>query len=328
MKKLLASLILLLALTGCGDDVTNINGYTDAEVKAMIDSTLGAQDVVVMNDTVYQQTVDTIYNMVIDTVTHELVDTIYQRVVDTVYNDLVDTIYTRVVDTVMNELVDTIYQRVVDTVYHELVDTIYQKVIDTVFTELERVGVDVSKPRDTTITLADTTDGIITTKTYKGVVYKDVFYEAHEYQYGLEVGSSYYSTGFTFHIPENYVEVPDVAWQMNCSGACGIKGKVYLGYQCGEISKPDYNNRAYKDANQVKKFDGWRLFDETDAYEMAQYLNMIVSDTTLVYLSILGYDGRKGGYNATANIAKYKVPSQVSRESDAGKLKYICAYDL
>lgn len=324
MKKLLASLILLFALTGCGDDVTNINGYTDAEVKAMIDSTLDAQEVVVMNDTVYQQTVDTIYNMVIDTVTHELVDTIYQRVVDTVYNDLVDTIYTRVVDTVMNELVDTIYQRVVDTVYHELVDTIYQKVIDTVFTELERVGVDVSKPRDTIITLSDTTDGIITAKTYKGVVYKNVFYEAHEYQYGLEVKSSYYSTGFTFHIPESYVEVPDKGYENYST----IKGNVYLGYQCGEISKPDYNNRAYKDVNQFKKFAGWRLFDETDAYEMAQYLNMIVSDTTLVYLSILGYDARKGGYNATANIAKYKVPSQVSRESDAGKLKYICAYDL
>lgn len=301
MKKLLASLILLLALTGCGDDVTNINGYTDAEVKAMIDSTLGAQDVVVMNDTVYQQTVDTIYDMVIDTVTHELVDTIYQRVVDTVYNNLVDTIYTKVVDTVMNELVDTIYQ----------------KVIDTVFTELERVGVDVSKPRDTTITLADTTDGIITTKTYKGVVYKDVFYEAHEYQYGM---IAEYKLGYSalLYIPDNYVSV------LEYIGYEHITRNVHLSYLCGAITKPDYKDLAWRDDNQMKKFAGWRIFNEVDAYDMAPYLNMIVSDTTHVFLSILSLD--QAHQTLSATVAKYKVPNTTSQ--DRNKIKYVCAYDL
>lgn len=327
MKKILLFLIAMcFTLCACGDDVTNINGYTDEEVKAMIDSTLDAQDVVLMTDTVYQQTVDTIYNRVIDTVTNELVDTIYQRVVDTVTNELVDTIYQRVIDTVMTELVDTIYNRVVDTVYKELVDTIYQKVIDTVFTELEKVGIDITKPRDTTITLYDTTDGIITAKTYKGVVYKDVFYEAHEYPYGM-VAIYDYSYGSIFYIPDSYVTVKDYAWEMNCSGACGISGKVHLTYQCGEISKPDYNNRAYRNDNLIKKFDGWRLFDERDAYDMAPYLNMIVSDTTQVFLSALGYDSHSGG-TFTATIAKYKVPNTTSNAADREKIKYVCAYDL
>jgi hypothetical protein len=329
MKKFLILFIACLTFFGCGDDVTNINGYTDEQVQAKIDSTLGAQDVVLMTDTVYQQTVDTIYNMVIDTVTNELVDTIYQRVVDTVTNELVDTIYQRVVDTVMTELVDTIYNRVVDTVYKELVDTIYQKVIDTVFTELEKVGVDITKPRDTSITLYDTTDGIITAKIYKGVVYKNVFYEAHEYPLGMPV--TYYNGGANnkmFRFPDSYFKVEDYAYEMNCSGACGIKGQVHLTFQCGEISKPDYNGRAYKDDKLIKKFDGWRLFDATDAYDMAQYLNMVVSDTTLVYLSTISYDATTyyGAYSAT--VAKYRVPSTIATDADKWNIKYVCAYDL
>lgn len=315
MKKIITILTICAALIGCGDDVTNINGYTDEEVKALIDSSLGSQDVIVMSDTVYQQTVDTIYNMVIDTVTNELVDTIYQRVVDTVTTELVDTIYTRVVDTVMNELVDTIYQRVVDTVYHELVDTIYKKVVDTVFTELEKVGIDVSKPRDTTITLSDTADGIITSKTYKGVVYKGVFYEAHEYQYGalLKMTPASDNTFYQFgniNTKENYEWIT-----------------VYYYDQCGSINKPDYNGIAWRNVNSIKRFPGWRLFNDQDASEMAQYLDMIVSDTTLVYLNTLSYDERGRGA-LVATIAKYKVPNTTSKNEDKEKLKYVCAYDL
>lgn len=329
MKKLFLLLIALCVFIGCGDDVTNINGYTDEQVQAKIDSTLGAQDVVVMNDTVYQHTVDTIYNMVIDTVTHELVDTIYQRVVDTIYNDLVDTIYTRVIDTVTNELVDTIYQRVVDTVYHELVDTIYQKVIDTVFTELERVGVDISKPRDTTITLYDTTDGAITAKIYKGVVYNNTFYEAKEYQLGMRV--TYYNAGGNnafFTYPERDIKVEDYARELNCSGSCGIPGNVHITYQCGELSTPDYKNRAYREKSNIKKFKGWRIFNEIDAYDMAKYLNMLVSDTALIYLNTINYDEKSLHGDFTANVAKYKVASSVSTNNDKMSIKYICAYDL
>lgn len=82
------ALFFAIFFIACGDDVTNINGYTEDQVQERIDSTLATQDVIIVNDTVIEQTVDTIYQRVIDTVTHELVDTIYQRVVDTVFTEL------------------------------------------------------------------------------------------------------------------------------------------------------------------------------------------------------------------------------------------------
>ena len=221
----------------------------------------------------------------------------------------------------MNELVDTIYQRVVDTVYHDLVDTIYTKVIDTVFTELERVGVDVSKPRDTIITLYDTTDGTITAKIYKGVVFKNVFYEAKEYQYGM-IAKPNYSADYYFY-PQGYIEVYDYA----ANQSDYLAGYVALLDQCGAINKPDYNDIAWRDDKLIKRFAGWRMFNEQDAYDMAPYLNMVVSDTALVFLSALGYDDRGRG-TFTATIAKYKVPNTTSKNEDKEKLKYICAYDL
>ena len=289
MKKLLASLILLLALTGCGDDVTNINGYTDAEVKAMIDSTLGAQDVVVMNDTVYQQTVDTIYDMVIDTVTHELVDTIYQRVVDTVYNDLVDTIYTRVVDTVMNELVDTIYQRVVDTVYHELVDTIYTKVIDTVFTELEKVGVDIvtEVPRDTTVIFYDTLANSITAKIYQGYVYKNVFYEKTLY-------STEYCNG----------------GRSKCASVAGGGMQGNYANQCGELSRQEDDGYSAYVAN-VKRLPNARIADLDDMHNISKFITELYPEANSLYAG--GYMVDKYG-----NVLPY----------DRSANKYICAYDL
>lgn len=292
MKKFLILFIACLAFFGCGDDVTNINGYTDEQVQAKIDSTLGAQDVVLMTDTVYQQTVDTIYNMVIDTITNELVDTIYQRVVDTVTNELVDTIYQRVVDTVMTELVDTIYNRVVDTVYKELVDTIYQKVIDTVFTELEKQNISVEIPRDTILNIYDTTDNVITIKQYNGIVYKNIFYANQIYS----------------------------------------------------IAK-DY---FYRESAQIFEFyespckDGFRQFNEIDAYAISQYLNKLVSDTTLIYISLVTGESSPYGFNnITLNVAKYMVPSMVKtyhvRSTASGTnhrspidlpVYYMCAYDL
>ena len=39
MKKFIFTLLLVL-LCACGDDVTNVNGYTDEEVRALLDSSL------------------------------------------------------------------------------------------------------------------------------------------------------------------------------------------------------------------------------------------------------------------------------------------------
>lgn len=315
MKKLIFTISLLSVLIGCGDDVTNINGYTDAEVKALIDSTLGAQEVVVMNDTVYQQTVDTIYDMVIDTVTHELVDTIYQRVVDTIYNELIDTIYTMVVDTVMNELVDTIYQRVVDTVYNELIDTIYSRVVDTVFYTLENVGVNTELPRDTTITMYDTTDNVIIAKVYKGIVFKNVFYDLTKYQY-----NACPEERNMMNIEENYTST---------------YVSVYSTNRCGLIDVPTWNDFGWKYderngiylgniTSKLKRIPGWRLFNAKDAYVLRDNLDRVINDDSEVYLSTIS---EKDGYiyNFEANVATQYSPSQTSK----GKIiKYMCAYEL
>lgn len=317
MKKLLASLILLFALTGCGDDVTNINGYTDAEVKAMIDSTLDAQEVVVMNDTVYQQTVDTIYNMVIDTVTHELVDTIYQRVVDTVYNDLVDTIYTRVVDTVMNELVDTIYQRVVDTVYHELVDTIYQKVIDTVFTELERVGIDVSKPRDTSIIVYDTSaNNMITMRLYKGIVFKDVFYDTTKYEFQYKKGGNFAGYNYINIVENNGQNFSEAQIKYISSGSPSLfETNLWVTNACGVIDEPIVTPITYN-TRDPKRFKGFHIANETDLVVLGSNIGNYIDETIKIYA---GIDG---------NVYHYTNKSGVILSGSSRPTHYLCAYDL
>lgn len=327
MKKLIFLILTAMTIIGCGDDVTNINGYSEEEVRAIIDSTLESQDPIIKNDTIYQR--------IVDTVTHELVDTIYQRVVDTVTNELVDTIYQRVVDTVTHELVDTIYHKVVDTVYKELVDTIYQRVIDTVFSELEKVNIDISRPRDTSITLYDTTDGLIVSKTFNGVVFKNVFYEKAEYQYlyndKRDEGHSYSAQIEYYRTPNTSFEIPDYTYKSNCSGnykfACGIKGTVYYPDACGTISKPDYNNVAYRSESSIKKVGNWRLFDGGDAIDMYKYLDMVVSDSAMIYLSTITHKTDANG-EFVANVAKYKIPNMTSANKDKLKLKYICAIDL
>lgn len=314
MKKLILTLSLLSLLIGCGDDVTNINGYTDAEVKALIDSTLQSQDAIILTDTVFQQTVDTIYNRVIDTVTNELVDTIYQRVIDTIYNDLVDTIYTRVVDTIMNELVDTMYQRIVDTVYHELIDTIYNRVVDTVFYTLENVGINTELPKDTTITMYDTTDNVIVAKVYKGIVYKNVFYDTTKYRY-----NACPEERNMMKIEENYTST---------------RVDVYSTNRCGLIDVPTWDDFGWKYDRHVislgnitskfKRLPGWRLFNAKDAYVLRDNLDRVISDGSEVYLSTIS---EKDGYiyNFEANVATQYSPSQTSK----GKfIKYMCAYEL
>lgn len=305
MKKLLAILITSICLISCGDDVTNINGYTDEEVQAMIDSSLSDREVVVMTDTVYQKTVDTISNRVIDTVTHELVDTIYQRVVDTVYNDLVDTIYSKVIDTVYNELIDTIYNKVIDTVYKELVDTVYSKVIDTVYKTLESAGISTEVPRDTTITLFDTTDNQITAKIYKGVVYKGVFYDTTKYQYNVSP-------------KEQYNITIEKGWE-------STDLRVYTSSQCGILTKPTWYNIGWSTSeafNAVKHLPGWRMFNGKDANKLSEFLDKII-DSDEIYLSTI--TSSVNLYNFSANVATKDSQSSVSK----GKLlKYMCAYDL
>lgn len=321
MKHLLAILIAAAMLTACGD-TTTINGYSDEQVEKLLEAN---------KDTIYQvNDGDSIltYIYVTDTLYTEIVDTVYKMSVDTLYQTLYDTLTTTITDTIVNTLVDTITTRVIDTVINTMVDTVYTRVIDTVFKTLETIGVDTDMPKDTTIVLYDTTEGTITAKFYAGVVFKNTFYEAKEYQLAKEMPTV--DASFSFSTSVNGVQevtVSNYAWEMNCSGACGIRGNVYVTALCGTITQPDYMNFAYK-TTQIKRFDGWRVFDAEDAYKMAPYLNQIVSDTTLVYLSTVLNTQNGVNTTFTANVAKYNVPSMVSQNKDKYSLKYVCAYDL
>lgn len=318
MKKILLFLVAMcFALCACGDDVTNINGYTDEQVQAKIDSTLDAQEVVLMTDTVYQQTVDTIYNMVIDTVTHELVDTIYQRVVDTVTHELVDTIYQRVIDTVMTELVDTIYNRVVDTVYKELVDTIYTKVVDTVFTELSRVGIDVTKPRDTSIIVYDTSaNNMITMRLYKGIVFKGVFYDTTNYEFQYKKGGNY--AGYNYiNIVENNGQNLSVALIHNISsGASSLFEKnLWVSDACGVINEPVETPITY-DTPNPKRFKGFHIANEVDLSSLGSFIGDYIGEINKIYA---GMDG---------SVYHYTNKSGVILSGSNRPTHYLCAYDL
>ena len=128
MKKSFLALFFAIFFIACGDDVTNINGYSEDQVNELLAAN---------KDTVYQvQKGDSVltYIYVTDTLYKEIVDTIYKQVIDTIvnsdtiYNRIVDTVYTRVIDTVINTLVDTIYTRVIDTVFATSIQN-YQEIL-------------------------------------------------------------------------------------------------------------------------------------------------------------------------------------------------------
>lgn len=194
------------------------------------------------HDTVYSQTADTVYKMVIDTVTTKLIDTVYQRVIVTVTNDLVD----------------TIYQRVMDTVYTTMFDTIYERVIDTVFAALNNAGIKTEAPRDTILTLYDTTDGTITAKIYKGFIFGNTFYESKLYDYGAMLKrscNSYVTAGITRWTGYN----------------------VYVANMCGQLSEPTWEGIGWSGAvgdylsRNDRRLPGWRWFNVKDANAMRDF---------------------------------------------------------
>lgn len=287
---------------GCGD-TTTVNGYSEEQVSELLASN---------KDTVYQvQKGDSVIT--------------YIYVTDTLYKEMVDTIYKQVIDTIVNS----------DTIYNRIVDTIYTRVIDTVFATLDSIEVKVEAPRDTIITLYDTTDGIVISRTFSGIVYQNTFYERAEHQYLFndkrDDGKSYSAKIEYYRVPNTSFSVPDYSHESNCSGdskyACGIKGIVYYVDECGAVSKPDYHDAAYRDTTSIKKVGKWRLFNAKDAAIMSQYLNMIVSDSTQIYLSTVKYDTNANG-DFIANVAMHYVASMTSANIDKLKIKYVCAYEL
>lgn len=288
MKKILLLMAFALFTIGCGD-TTTINGYSEEQVSELLASN---------KDTVYQvQKGDSVltYIYVTDTLYKEMVDTIYKQVIDTIVNS----------DTIYNRIVDTVYTRVIDTVINTLVDTIYTRVIDTVFATLEDVGINTELPRDTTITLYDTTDNQITAKIYKGIVFKNVFYDTTKYKYN-ETDSEPYNITIDNDIRSTYLT-------------------VYTTTQCGILSKPTWKNIGWTSEETfrtVKHIPGWRLFNSNDANKLQENLDMFITDD-MIYLNTITKSNKL--YDFMANVATKDSPSSVAK----GKLlKYMCAYEL
>ena len=272
----------VLFTIGCGD-TTTINGYSEEQVSELLASN---------KDTVYQvQKGDSVIT--------------YIYVTDTLYKEMVDTIYNQVIDTIVNS----------DTIYNRIIDTVYTIVIDTVFDTLENVGINTELPRDTTITLYDTTDNQIIAKIYKGIVFKNVFYDTTKYKYNETAGEPYNITIETGWYSTNFY--------------------MYSTNRCGLIDTPTWKDFGWEDKDNVrftsesmynytlKRIPGWRLFNAKDANALRDNLDRIISDDSEVYLSTIKEDTKL--YNFEANVATQYSTSQASK----GKLiKYMCAYDL
>lgn len=264
-------------MTGCGD-TTTINGYSEDQVNELLAAN---------KDTVYQvQKGDSVLT--------------YIYVTDTLYKEIVDTIYKQVIDTIVNS--DTIYNRIVDTVYTRVIDTVINTLVDTIYTN---VGIDTEHPRDTSITLYDTTDNQITAKIYKGIVFKNVFYDTTKYKYN-ETDSEPYNITIDNDIRSTYLT-------------------VYTTTQCGILSKPTWKNIGWTSEETfrtVKHIPGWRLFNSNDANKLQENLDMFIADD-MIYLNTITKSNKL--YDFMANVATKDSPSSVAK----GKLlKYMCAYEL
>ena len=246
------------------------------------------------------------------------------------YKTLYDTLSTTIIDTVVNTLVDTVVTRVVDTVINTLVDTIYSRVIDTVFQALENVGVDTELPRDTTITITENFDGIEISRIYHGKVYNGVFYDTTLYRYA--------ETNYDKRV------APTVAWTYYAVGDTKNIGEAYSSEytaysfvsQCGAITKPSdgvwqltYNSRSTT-RYEYQRFNGWRMFNDSDAYALRNHLDKLIPSDTVVYLSdVKRYTGAsidKTGLNNGQYVANVATATGV--KTAIWPMVYMCAYDL
>lgn len=352
MKKLFIFGLAVAMLSACGNDPVTNAGYFDDDLDRSIDSSThddhSQNNTTITNDdhssvviddhsSVNHYYTDTIF--VVDTVFHETTDTIYKMTVDTLYKTHIDTLYktlydtltTTIIDTVINTLVDTVVQRVIDTVINTMVDTVYTRVVDTVVTSLNTAGVNIETLRDTSITLTDTIDGLELSRTFYGKVYKNVFYDTTMYQYSV---SSYDSrvantVAFTYHA------VGDRKYTYN-QQAHDTRYETYTFVsQCGAMHKPtdgvwNYSKSSQSPNNTFRVFRGWRMFDESDAYQLRNHLDIIIPSTVAVYLSdVYRFTGDgidKSGLNNAQYIAN--VVTSTGTKTVLWPETYMCAYDL
>lgn len=246
-----------------------------------------------------------------------------QVVIDTSINSKLDTVYVSSADTIVH--IDTIINIISDTNYIIKYDTLYIVNKDTVL-----IRQDEELPRDTSVTLSVIVDSSVITKTYYGVVYKNVFYESQTYPLG-------YTTYFdhnTFHIVNTtYDGASKISYKVDItSNASSGKDNVYITHQCGIIAKPDYKDIAWTAEPITKRIgNNWRVFNELDANKMYKWLNKITNnDTTLLYVSTIEMQQVSFQQSETfsANATKQGVNNLAVGYTNRFKLKYACVYDL
>lgn len=285
MKKLFSTLIVFaIMIIGCGDETT-VKGYTDEDVQNMFS---------IFKDSVVQE--------ITDSVIHTSKDTVYKVSKDTVFKNSRDTIYIATKDTVYsvttNDSIVYIYKT--DTVSKVLDDTTMIRLLDSVYHRVESLSDE--NPRDTTITLSDTTElesgYTVVSKTWKGFVYKGVFYDTTAYQSssGVSFPNRYYNDGTS---------------------------KYYCWHQCGSKIAPDFNSSSsgcWKTSEaMLQRFDGWRIFNFGDVMSLGKHLETVISQDSIYIAHTTGVSSRSANY--------YRIMSNGEIVLTSG-VKYLCAYDL
>lgn len=186
-----------------------------------------------------------------------------------------------------------------DTVSKALDDTTMIRLIDSVYHRVESLSDE--NPRDTTITLSDTTElesgYTVVSKTWKGFVYKGVFYDTTAYQSssGVSFPNRYYNDGT----------------------------KYYCWHQCGSKIAPDFNSSSsgcWKTSEaMLQRFDGWRIFNFGDVMSLGEHLGTVISQDSIYIAHTTGVSSRSANY--------YRIMSNGEIVLTSG-VKYLCAYDL
>lgn len=316
MKNVIFTVIILCTF-GCGVDVTDPQaGYFDKSTdnSVNIDNSIhyseSTKDTVIVKDTVEKKIVDTI----IDTLKQIKIDTVIKHKVDTLKQIKVDTLIKHKVDTLKQIKIDTVRQTIVDTIYEKVVDTVYTKVTDTLYKSFEE------EPRDTTITLSEEINGVLYTKSYEGIVYKNVFYDTTKYVYNIQTDRDAQMRAYD-HI-----------------GTTGIPNnntKYHFADKCGVITKPAYRDFAWNETDTILRFSNWRKFNAGDANKLRDFSEKIINES-IIYLDVIYDDGYL--WENEFNVANKYTPNTVTKnmivhsgyqtERIFVTLSYMCAYEL
>ena len=267
-------------MVGCGDETT-VKGYTDEDVLIMFN---------IFKDSVVQGITDSVIQASKDTVYQSSKDTIYLATKDTVYSVTTkdSIVYIYKTDTVRNVFDDTVLIRVIDSIYHH---------VESVSDEI---------PRDTTITLSDTTESgtgfTVISRTWHGKVFQGVFYDTTVYEAAYE--------GF----PQK-------------GGSNSSSLEYYCWHQCGNKVAPDrvspkgcWNSRD----DMLQRFDGWRVFNFADILSLNSNLETIVGQDSIYFRATRENIGEYNRYE----YVYHRILSNGEIVTSSNRTRYLCAYNL